>query len=147
VESEGRFYAFDCIKNAHEPYTKRHEHLKFMLGTGADDIRVVPLASSTQAKALMFAQLTKNKREGIVFKKLSAKYTSGRGPDQLKCKFYATATCMVVSHSKEKSKTTGTTKSSITLAVYETQKGKNTQAGKTVQVGTVYRGLFGKRCA
>ena len=138
IESEGMFYAFDFIgeNGTDEPYVKRHERLKFMLGTADKEcIRVVPLAASTLAKSMMFAQLTKNQREGIVFKKLSAKYTPGRGPNQLKCKFYAAVTCMVVSHSKEKSKSTGTVKSSITLGVFADQKGKKNQAGKMVHVG------------
>lgn len=138
IEAEGMFYAFDCIadNDTTEPYIKRHERLKFMLGTADKDcIRVVPLATSTSSKKLMFQQLQKNKREGIVFKKLSARYTPGLGPSQLKCKFYATATCMVIGHSKEKSKSTGTVKSSITLGVFADQKGKKNQAGKLVHVG------------
>lgn len=68
-------------------------------------IQVVKTAYTTEEKQQLFDELTKNKAEGIVFKLKSAPYKAGRpasGGSQLKHKFYAEATFIVRSITKNK---------------------------------------------
>lgn len=100
-----QFYAFDLLEADGEDfrnkgYSRRHFHLsnlfeKNLLG---GSIRLVPLACTPSEKKALYAQLQKNKKEGIVFKRLSAPYKPGRPNelgDMLKRKFYATLTARV----------------------------------------------------
>lgn len=124
------FHAFDLLewdgKNIrNKPYEYRYSMLGVRVHLNACPLRLVPLATSTKKKTELFNLLTKKKREGVVFKKLAAKYTAGRGPDQIKCKFYATVTCLVTSHSTQISKHTGSAKSSISLGLSKDKKEKN----------------------
>jgi bifunctional non-homologous end joining protein LigD len=60
--------------------------------------RVADMAITTEEKRAMFERLKAQKKEGCVFKRLSAKFKAGRpgaGGDMLKCKFYATASFVV----------------------------------------------------
>jgi len=139
IESEGRFYAFDFIEDTSDHYHKRYQALSSLLlklnKFQKDSFRLVHLVYGTTEKKKLFESLKGKGREGIVFKKLSAKYTAGRGPDQLKCKFYATVTCMVTNHSTQMSKHTGSAKSSISLGLYKTQKQKKVTGGILAEVG------------
>ena len=63
-----------------------------------DGVKVVETAYTTQEKQKLFDKLKREHREGIVFKKKDAPYTHGRphsGGNQLKYKFYKTATFIV----------------------------------------------------
>ena len=65
------------------------------LGNG---IEVVPTAYTKEEKQKMYDNLKTNNKEGIVFKKKDSPYTHGRpasGGNQLKFKFYKTATFIV----------------------------------------------------
>ena len=78
------------------PYSQRLAHLESL---GFDSPIVVATTAKTQAeKQQYFDQLKASGTEGIVFKKQSAPYTAGRpssGGNQVKFKFYATATVLV----------------------------------------------------
>ena len=92
------------------------------IGKGA--VRLVQTACTATAKRQLLVQLRRDNREGAVFKRASAPYTPGRpasGGDQLKLKFTATASCIVV-------KGNGT-KRSVALALLE--------GGNRVGVGNV----------
>lgn len=68
-------------------------------------LHVSPTAFSKEQKQLLFNSLSTNNREGIVFKKISAKHNCGRpasGGNALKCKFLKTATVRVKSQQKTK---------------------------------------------
>jgi bifunctional non-homologous end joining protein LigD len=61
-------------------------------------IRIVPLAIGYTAKKKLYDQMVINKKEGVVFKRLSSLYTPGRPSslgDMLKLKFYATCSVRV----------------------------------------------------
>ena len=63
-----------------------------------DGVKVVKTAYNTEEKQELFNKLEREHREGIVFKKKDAPYTHGRpnsGGNQLKYKFYKTATFIV----------------------------------------------------
>ena len=94
-------YAFDILSlNGEdlegEPCIERISTLNTLrFGEG---IRVVETAYNTEEKQKMFDKLKREHREGIVFKKKDAPYTHGRpntGGNQLKYKFYKTATFIV----------------------------------------------------
>jgi bifunctional non-homologous end joining protein LigD len=86
-------------------------------------IVTVETAYTSKDKKALFDRLKKEGREGIVFKLLSAKYTSGRpasGGSQLKFKIYATASCRVSGVNQKRS---------VKLAVLD--------LGKWIEIGNV----------
>jgi len=69
------------------------------------NIKFVETAYSKSEKQKLFERLKSENREGIVFKNKDAPYTHGRpssGGNQLKYKFYNTATFIVASHTEGK---------------------------------------------
>jgi bifunctional non-homologous end joining protein LigD len=110
--SEDKYYIFDILSYKgedlkHLSATQRLEYLYQMkmqdgLGSSAE---VIETAYTKGEKQAMFDKLKAEKREGIVFKKKAAPYTSGRpnsGGSQLKFKFYKTATFIVANMTKDK---------------------------------------------
>jgi len=98
------FHAFDLLERActdlrSRPYKKRPTLLYSMSLAGPDlPIRFIRTATKTAEKKAMFAELKRQNREGVVFKKIDSPYTPGRpasGGDQVKHKFYSTASCIV----------------------------------------------------
>ena len=81
------------------PFTDRNLHLINLLVSGQQQhIRLVETAFMPRQKQALFDQLKAANREGVVFKHLSAPYTSGRpasGGTQFKFKFHETASCIV----------------------------------------------------
>ena len=130
-EAVGDVYvAFDLLEADGEDhrqagYDRRLTYLCRMLDSiGKGAVRLVQTACTATAKCQLLAQLRRDNREGAVFKRASAPYTPGRpasGGDQLKLKFTATASCIVV-------KGNGT-KRSVALALLE--------GGNRVGVGNV----------
>jgi bifunctional non-homologous end joining protein LigD len=93
-------------------------------------LSLAPTAWSTKEKRDLYNKLIEDNAEGIVFKKVDAKYKPGRpnsGGDQLKFKFVASASCVVMK--------ANTTKRSIQVGVFDTM---NAGALKTVGNVTVY---------
>ena len=132
IESEGYYYVFDILDLDGSDLTnhsceERHAILRQYLNSwNLEFTRLVPLATTTKDKKALFDLLKSNGREGIVFKELASGYDSGRHMSQLKFKFYETVSCIVTSHSDQKSKATGKKKSSVSLGLYESS-GKNTE--------------------
>lgn len=99
------YHVFDLLEWDGEnlrslPYQKRLAHLlNLMLSAGKrPHVRMVETAFTTQRKTELWERLKKEKREGIVFKRLNAPYTPGRpnsGGPQLKFKLVATLSAMV----------------------------------------------------
>jgi len=88
-----------------------------------DCIRRVDTAFTTKDKQALYDKLKKEGKEGIVFKLLSAPYTAGKpasGGNQLKFKFYATASCRVSGVNQRRS---------VKLAVLD--------SGKWIEIGNV----------
>jgi len=91
------FNAFDWIDDRFPPYSFRYEVLSGLNFT-AGVIELAPTAWTKAEKAAMYDTLKKHGAEGIVFKRISAGYKSGRpnsGGDALKIKFVATASVIV----------------------------------------------------
>lgn len=99
-----KFYAFDLLELngtdlRQRSYDQRIASLNalFML---KGPVRIVKTAYSTCEKRSLYEEIKGRNGEGIVFKKRDALYVSGRpasGGDQLKYRFYASATCRVAS--------------------------------------------------
>ena len=114
------YFAFDLLEQdgtdqRKKPYSHRLKALGAIVVPGSKGaIRVRGTATGTTQKQEMLAALHRVKAEGVVFKRHGAPYTPGRpasGGDQLKLKFTATASCIVV-------KVNGT-KRSVALALLD----------------------------
>jgi len=78
------------------PYKERYKKLKTLKFSKA--IKLVDVAKTTKEKQAQFDSLKSKGAEGIVFKKQDAIYQAGRpnsGGDQMKFKFYETASVIV----------------------------------------------------
>ncbi len=85
-------------------YKKRHSALEKLGFNGS--IVIVETAKTKKEKQQLYDRLKASGMEGIVFKKPTAPYTAGRpnsGGDQVKFKFYATASVIVTSHNQKRS--------------------------------------------
>jgi bifunctional non-homologous end joining protein LigD len=133
-ELDGEILSDDCVMLfdllcLNLTYKERYEELVGMFTDYKfDALKLVETAWTEQEKRAMLKRLIDDNAEGIVFKNIHSLYKPGRpnsGGDQLKFKFCATASCIVVK--------TNATKRSISLAVYD-------DIGLYVQVGncTVY---------
>jgi len=94
-------------------YKERYDGLRFaMKSPDLKYLKLAPVAWTTEEKRALYEKLKADNAEGIVFKNVYGRFTPGRpnsGGDQLKFKFYATASCIVAGINK--------TKRSISLAV------------------------------
>ena len=95
------YYTFDLLRHDGKgiytwPYKKRYAELeKLQFG---NNVIVGPLAIGEAEKRTMYAKLKAEKKEGMVFKDLSAPYKAGRpasGGTQLKHKFWESTTARV----------------------------------------------------
>ena len=83
-----------------KPYSNRLEQLSIFMAVyrGNKAVVVAKTAIGTSEKRKMFGKLKADSKEGIVFKKLSAKWYAGRpasGGSAVKCKFWASCSCVV----------------------------------------------------
>ena len=88
-----------------KPYRERLESLKTLVGSGTKATVVAKTAIGQKDKRALMAELKAANKEGIVFKKLSAKWYAGRpasGGSAIKCKFWTSASVVVASHTKGK---------------------------------------------
>jgi bifunctional non-homologous end joining protein LigD len=108
-----KLYAFDLLEmNGHDiranqaGYGKRLKQLTQLMSKNASPaIELVETAITTDDKTAMLHELIEAKAEGIVFKNLHAASVAGRpnsGGNQLKYKFYATASCVVEKESEDR---------------------------------------------
>jgi bifunctional non-homologous end joining protein LigD len=106
------FHVFDVLEWGGEVTTaetvaqrlQRLEAVKAALGEQGL-VRVVYTAYTAAEKQALYDKMKAETREGLVFKRLEAVYIPGRpasGGDQLKHKFVATATFIVLSHSSDR---------------------------------------------
>ena len=107
-----KFYVFDILEYdsdlRNEPYSVRLKSLHKLFNKIANNEPFVEVktAKTSVEKAKLFKELKARNAEGIVFKKLNAFYTAGRpasGGNQIKFKFYATASFIVLNVNKKRS--------------------------------------------
>jgi len=106
------YHVFDFLEMDGEdlrplPYRERFSRLAdLLLDHSRQHIRLVPTAFKAGHKTELWERLKREEREGIVFKRLHAPYTSGKpnsGGPQLKCKLVATASVIVVKSNAQRS--------------------------------------------
>lgn len=111
-----KFYVFDileyngkCIRE--NKLSDRIKALEDVVNNlNSEDIIFTKLHSSKKQKIDLYKDLLANNKEGIVFKRINAKYYSGRpasGGDYLKFKFYSTCSCVVTGINKKRSASIG----------------------------------------
>jgi bifunctional non-homologous end joining protein LigD len=96
------FYVFDLLELMGDDlrgmgYEDRYRRLSTAMEFGSS-IKIVPLAIGYASKKRMYDELVAGKKEGVVFKKLSAPYVPGRPSslgDMLKYKFVSTCSVRV----------------------------------------------------
>jgi len=96
--------SLDGIDLKEKAYQERYEQLCQLNLNGA--LKVIPTAKSKSEKEALLARLKKIGSEGIVFKKHDAHYHPGRpnsGGNQLKFKFYETASVLVSKNNDKRS--------------------------------------------
>ena len=102
-ESVGEtFYAFDLLENAqvdmrHMPYRVRLASLEALFSGMGGNIVVAETVHGV-GKQCFVERLRTSRKEGVVFKYLDAVWSAGRpasGGSALKCKFWATCSCIV----------------------------------------------------
>ena len=106
----GAYVVFDLLKQGEtdlrsRPYRERYEALAAAV-TGAAGLRVAETAWTTPEKQALYARIAQAGGEGVVFKKATGLSIAGRpasGGSQVKCKFYATCTCLVSAQNDQRS--------------------------------------------
>jgi bifunctional non-homologous end joining protein LigD len=108
------------------PYKERYENLAaYFKNKGLTKLELISTAWTTAEKKALYKKLKKDNAEGIVFKNINAGFIPGRpnsGGDQLKFKFCATASVLVIK--------TNPTKRSVSVAVFDAKENK-------IEVGNV----------
>jgi len=97
--------------------TYRDVHKKLQGLPESDNLRVVPLSFSESGKRKLFEILKTGEKEGIVFKHLQSCYFPGRDPRHIKCKFFATASVVVMGVNIKRSVSIGVFSGSALLCV------------------------------
>jgi len=123
-----KHFVFDILSiNGHDLkdlcLTERMDTLKLSwkeVGGDFPFMNLVPFASTTDEKRMLLEGLKDRGAEGIVFKRKDSHYTAGRSVDQLKFKFYATASFVV---------TNVNSKRSVALGLYNELDGSLVAAG------------------
>lgn len=121
-----KYYIFDILEFKKENLRTMGAKNRYEILKSIPELKnnIVPIYFTEDEKRASFAQLKEKEKEGAVFKKEESNYVSGRpasGGNQLKYKFWASATVKVIKQHK--------TKRSVTVAVYED--------GKEIDIGNV----------
>jgi len=89
-----------------DEYESRYAKLCKLAKKFGPNVQIVPLYQGGVKKEEMYAEFKSSNKEGVVFKKLGARYVPGRpnsGGAQLKFKFYATCSAVVSKVNKQRS--------------------------------------------
>lgn len=108
---DGTHYVFDLLEDfgrdlRERPFRDRFDALSKLLVGSRESVQLVPLYTSAQEKQDAFDGFRDGKREGVVFKRLDAAAVAGRpasGGDQIKVKFWCSASAIVAEHNEKKS--------------------------------------------
>lgn len=105
------FWVFDCLSfNGGDvralPYSTRIDMATAIVSAIGAPFKMIPTAEGSSAMRAMWQGETLNQGEGLVFKRAMSVYKPGRpssGGDQLKFKFWQSATCEVLCHNDQAS--------------------------------------------
>ncbi len=106
----GCYVAFDLLRLGEadlrdRPYQERYDLLAKTI-TPCAEVRLTETAWTGAAKRAMYDRIAAAGGEGVVFKRADGKSIAGRpasGGSQVKCKFYATCTCLVTAQNDQRS--------------------------------------------
>lgn len=106
----GGYVAFDLLRLKGEdwrarPYRERHGALVATV-TPSAEVRLTETAWGADAKRALYDWIARAGGEGVVFKRADGPSVAGRpasGGSQVKCKFYATCTCIVARRNDQRS--------------------------------------------
>ncbi len=106
----GAYVVFDLLKRGADdcrarPYRERHAALCAPVPP-SPALLVAETAWDEADKRALYDRIARAGGEGVVFKKADGAYVAGRpasGGSQVKCKFYATCTCLVASQNDQRS--------------------------------------------
>lgn len=120
-----KYYVFDILEKDGVSLRDKGVLERIKIAASIPELKpyVVEVATTESEKRALLERLKKDKKEGLVFKRVDSKYVPGRpasGGNQLKYKFLDSATVEVVAQHK--------TKRSVEVAVYDN--GKKTPLGK-----------------
>ncbi len=104
------YVVFDLLKRGEmdcraRPYRERYEALSALV-PAFPTLVVAETAWDEAGKRALYERIARAGGEGVVFKKADGAYVTGRpasGGSQVKCKFYATCTCLVASQNDQRS--------------------------------------------
>ena len=105
------YHVFDLLENADGdwrdmPYSARLIALQRLVGGLGGNVLAAPTALGEANKRSLYRHLKQADKEGAVFKDLEAPWTAGRpssGGSQLKCKFWASCSCVVTGVNAQRS--------------------------------------------
>lgn len=114
-----KYYIFDILEYKNKNLRTMGAKNRYDILNSITELKkhIVPIYFTEAEKRAAFAELKEKEKEGAVFKKEVSNYISGRpasGGNQLKYKFWASATVKVIKQHK--------TKRSVTVAVYDGQR-------------------------
>jgi bifunctional non-homologous end joining protein LigD len=100
-----KFWTWDILEFNGEnlrnlTYLTRYQKLSEM--NFGSTIKILGIAITEDDKRKLYEKLKTSKKEGIVFKRITARFTSGKSDDQFKLKFYADCSVIVVEGRKGK---------------------------------------------
>lgn len=106
----GSYVVFDLLALGTQslrdlPYKERYARLAARTSS-VPGLRVADTAWNSAAKQALYAKIAAAGGEGVVFKRADSKSIAGRpasGGSQVKCKFYATCTCIVSAQNDQRS--------------------------------------------
>ncbi len=113
-----RYYVFDILEYDNQNMKTNSAQERYNLLASLQELKefIVPAYFNEKEKRDAFEEIKNRKGEGVVFKKKDSVYVAGRpasGGNQLKYKFWESATVKVIKQHK--------TKRSVTVAVYDGQ--------------------------
>ncbi len=106
----GGYVVFDLLSLGADdgrglPYAERYARLAAAVPSGPR-VRVAETAWDSDAKRALYKRIADAGGEGVVFKRRDGQSAAGRpasGGSQIKCKFYATCTCVVSAQNDQRS--------------------------------------------
>ena len=157
-EIKGVYHVFDILKIGDEDlrrqsYRQRYARLCDLRSVISDQkhLKIVPCIFGTKSKMEFFLKMKSEQREGVVFKKLDAKFAEGRpaaGGDFLKCKFWASLSAIVSEQSTGKSSFISYVfdlqEKKVSMGHCSTLGKKEPKPGDIVEIRYLYAGKEGK---
>ena len=111
---DGSYHVFDLYEKSmdfEQRYAKLEQIFRTALATTPDlgPIRLVRLATGTANKRSLRESINLADGEGVVYKRLEARFEEGKNDNSIREKFFADMTCFVLAHNTQRSVAIGAT--------------------------------------